>query len=204
MGVNIRGKNYLKLLDYTSEEIRYLLDLSKNFKQMKRTGVSHRYLEGKNIVLLFEKTSTRTRCSFEVAGMDLGMGVTYLDPGSSQMGKKESIADTARVLGRMYDGIEYRGFDQELVETLAKYAGVPVWNGLTDQFHPTQMLADLLTIEEKFGYLKGINFTFMGGKFANDCLCKNGIEFYSLCTKGIISSRRIGKNSKTDSRRKRM
>ena len=148
MGVNIRGKNYLKLLDYTSEEIRYLLDLSKNFKQMKRTGVSHRYLEGKNIVLLFEKTSTRTRCSFEVAGMDLGMGVTYLDPGSSQMGKKESIADTARVLGRMYDGIEYRGFDQELVETLAKYAGVPVWNGLTDQFHPTQMLADLLTIEE--------------------------------------------------------
>lgn len=162
MGVNIRGRNYLKLLDYTSEEIRYLLDLSKDFKRMKRAGVPHRYLEGKNIVLLFEKTSTRTRCSFEVAGMDLGMGVTYLDPGSSQMGKKESIADTARVLGRIYDGIEYRGFDQELVETLAKYAGVPVWNGLTDQFHPTQMLADLLTIEEKFGYLKGINFVFMG------------------------------------------
>ncbi len=162
MATNIRGRNYLKLLDYSSKEIRYLLDLAKNFKNMKRAGVPHKYLEGKNIVLLFEKTSTRTRCSFEVAGMDLGMGVTYLDPGSSQMGKKESIADTARVLGRMYDGIEYRGFSQELVEELAKYAGVPVWNGLTDQFHPTQMLADLLTIEENFGRLKGLNFTYMG------------------------------------------
>ena len=140
MGVNIRGRHFLKLLDYTPQEIRYLLDLSREFKNMKRNGVPHRYLEGKNIVLLFEKTSTRTRCSFEVAGRDLGMGVTYLDPGSSQMGKKESIPDTARVLGRMYDGIEYRGFDQEIVEELAKYAGVPVWNGLTDQFHPTQML----------------------------------------------------------------
>lgn len=162
MAVNIRGRHYLKLLDYTPEEIRYLLDLSRDFKNLKRSGTPHRYLEGKNIVLLFEKTSTRTRCSFEVAGMDLGMGVTYLDPGSSQMGKKESIADTARVLGRLYDGIEYRGFDQELVETLAAYAGVPVWNGLTDQFHPTQMLADLLTIEEKLGRLAGVNFTFMG------------------------------------------
>lgn len=162
MPVNIRGRHFLKLLDYTPEEIRYLLDLSKNFKDLKRAGVPHRYLEGKNIVLLFEKTSTRTRCSFEVAGRDLGCGVTYLDPGSSQMGKKESIADTARVLGRMYDGIEYRGFRQETVQTLADYAGVPVWNGLTDQFHPTQMLADLLTIEEKFGHLKGINFTYMG------------------------------------------
>ena len=162
MGVNIRGRHFLKLLDYTPEEIRYLLDLAKEFKNMKRNGVPHRYLEGKNIVLLFEKTSTRTRCSFEVAGMDLGLGVTYLDPGSSQMGKKESIADTARVLGRMYDGIEYRGFDQQIVEELAKYAGVPVWNGLTDQFHPTQMLADLLTMEEKFGHLKGLHFTFMG------------------------------------------
>ena len=148
MGVNIRGIHFLKLLDYTPQEIRYLLDLSKEFKNMKRNGTPHRYLEGKNIVLLFEKTSTRTRCSFEVAGRDLGMGVTYLDPGSSQMGKNESIPDTARVLGRMYDGIEYRGFDQEIVEELAKYAGVPVWNGLTDQFHPTQMLADLLTMEE--------------------------------------------------------
>ena len=162
MGVNIKGRSYLKLLDYTSEEIRYLLDLSKQFKNMKRNGVPHKYLENKNIVLLFEKTSTRTRCAFEVAGRDLGMGVTYLDPGSSQMGKKESIADTARVLGRMYDGIEYRGFSQDIVDELAKYAGVPVWNGLTDQFHPTQMLADLLTMEEKFGRLKGLNFTFMG------------------------------------------
>ena len=162
MGVNIRGRHFLKLLDYTPEEIRYLLDLAMQFKNMKRSGVPHRYLEGKNIVLLFEKTSTRTRCSFEVAGMDLGLGVTYLDPGSSQMGKKESIPDTARVLGRMYDGIEYRGFDQQIVEELAKYAGVPVWNGLTDQFHPTQMLADLLTMEEKFGHLKGLHFTSMG------------------------------------------
>ena len=141
MAVNLRGKSYLKLLDFTPAEIRYLLDLSKDFKSMKRSGVPHKYLDGKNIVLLFEKTSTRTRCSFEVAGRDLGMGVTYLDPGSSQMGKKESIPDTARVLGRMYDGIEYRGYSQQLVEELAKYAGVPVWNGLTDQFHPTQMLA---------------------------------------------------------------
>ena len=162
MAVNIRGRNYLKLLDYTPEEIRYLLDLSKQFKNMKRNGVPHKYLDNRNIVLLFEKTSTRTRCAFEVAGRDLGMGVTYLDPGSSQMGKKESIADTARVLGRMYDGIEYRGYDQAVVEELAEYAGVPVWNGLTDQFHPTQMLADLLTLEEKFGCLKGLRFTYMG------------------------------------------
>ncbi len=162
MGTNLRGRNYLKLLDYTQEEIRYLIDLAKNFKNLKRTGTPHKYLEGKNIVLLFEKTSTRTRCSFEVAALDLGMGVTYLDPGSSQMGNKESIADTARVLGRMYDGIEYRGFSQELVTQLAEYSKVPVWNGLTDQFHPTQMLADLLTIEENFGYLKGLNFTYMG------------------------------------------
>ena len=162
MGLNIRGRSFLTLLDYTPQEIRYLLDLAKEFKALKRAGVPHRYLEGKNIVLLFEKTSTRTRCSFEVAGRDLGMGVTYLDPGSSQMGKKESIPDTARVLGRMYDGIEYRGFSQKLVEELAAYSGVPVWNGLTDQFHPTQMLADLLTIEEKFGHLKGIRLTYMG------------------------------------------
>ena len=162
MSKNICNRNYLKLLDYTSDEIRYLLDLAKEFKALKRAGVPHKYLEGKNIVLLFEKTSTRTRCSFEVAGYDLGLGVTFLDPGSSQMGKKESIADTARVLGRIYDGIEYRGFGQELVEELAKYAGVPVWNGLTNEWHPTQMLADLLTIEEHFGHLKGINFTYMG------------------------------------------
>lgn len=192
MAVNIRGKNYLKLLDYTSEEMRYLLDLAKNFKDMKRAGVPHKYLEGKNIVLLFEKTSTRTRCSFEVAGMDLGMGVTYLDPGSSQMGKKESIADTARVLGRMYDGIEYRGFSQELVEQLAKYAGVPVWNGLTDQFHPTQMLADLLTIEEKFGRLKGLNFTYMGdarnnmGNSLMIACAKMGLNFTACAPKELF------------------
>ena len=162
MPKNLSGRHFLKLLDFSSSDIRYLLDLSKQFKELKLTGTPHKYLEGKNIVLLFEKTSTRTRCSFEVAGMDLGMGVTYLDPGSSQMGKKESIEDTARVLGRMYDGIEYRGFDQEIVQELADNAGVPVWNGLTNEFHPTQMLADLLTIEENFGHLKGLNFVYMG------------------------------------------
>ena len=162
MPVNLRGKNFLTLLDFTPDQIRYLLDLSRDFKNAKRAGIPHAHLAGKNIVLLFEKTSTRTRCAFEVAGRDLGMGVTYLDPGSSQMGKKESIADTARVLGRMYDGIEYRGFDQKIVEELASYAGVPVWNGLTNQFHPTQILADLLTIQEKFGRLEGIRFTYMG------------------------------------------
>lgn len=162
MGLNIRGKSFLKLLDFKPEEIRYLLDLSKEFKTLKRTGTVHKYLEGKNIALIFEKTSTRTRCAFEVAGNDLGMGVTYLEPGTSQIGKKESIADTARVLGRMYDGIEYRGFSQKTVEDLAEYSGVPVWNGLTDEFHPTQMLADLLTIEEHFGSLKGLNFVYAG------------------------------------------
>lgn len=162
MPINLCGRSFLKLLDFSPAEIRYLIDLSKQFKKLKLSGTPHRYLEGKNIVLLFEKTSTRTRCSFEVAGRDLGMGVTYLDPGSSQMGKKESIADTARVLGRIYDGIEYRGFSQEIVEKMAQYAGVPVWNGLTDEFHPTQMIADLLTIEEKFGRLRGVNFTYFG------------------------------------------
>ena len=154
MPVNLRGRNFLKLLDYSTEEILYLIELSKEMKRLKLTRTPHKYLEGKNIVLLFEKTSTRTRCSFEVAGYELGMGVTYLDPGSSQMGKKESIEDTAKVLGRFYDGIEYRGFSQEMVETLAENAGVPVWNGLTDMFHPTQMIADMMTIEENFGRLK--------------------------------------------------
>ena len=162
MGVNLSGRNFLKLLDFTPAEIRYLLDLAKGFKDMKRNGVPHDYFRGKNIVLLFEKTSTRTRCSFEVAGRDLGMGVTYLDPGSSQMGKKESIEDTARVLGRMYDGIEYRGFAQSIVEDLAANAGVPVWNGLTTEFHPTQMLADIMTAEENFGNMKGKKLVFMG------------------------------------------
>ena len=197
MAVNLRGKSYLKLLDFTSAEIRYLLDLSKDFKSMKRSGVPHKYLDGKNIVLLFEKTSTRTRCSFEVAGRDLGMGVTYLDPGSSQMGKKESIPDTARVLGRMYDGIEYRGYSQQLVEELAKYSGVPVWNGLTDQFHPTQMLADLLTIEEKFGRLKGINFTYMGdarnnmGNSLMVACAKMGLNFTACAPKALFPAQEL-------------
>ena len=197
MAVNLRGKSYLKLLDFTSAEIRYLLDLSKDFKSMKRSGVPHKYLDGKNIVLLFEKTSTRTRCSVEVAGRDLGMGVTYLDPGSSQMGKKESIPDTARVLGRMYDGIEYRGYSQQLVEELAKYAGVPVWNGLTDQFHPTQMLADLLTIEEKLGRLKGINFTYMGdarnnmGNSLMVACAKMGLNFTACAPKALFPAQEL-------------
>ena len=148
MPVNLSGKSYLRLLDFSTEEIEYLLKLSKNFKDLKRTGTPHRYLEGKNIVLLFQKTSTRTRCAFEVGAMDLGMGVTYLDPGSSQMGKKETMVDTAKVLGRFYDGIEYRGYDQKVVEGLAANAGVPVWNGLTDVDHPTQALADILTLME--------------------------------------------------------
>ena len=197
MAVNLRGKSYLKLLDFTPAEIRYLLDLSKDFKSMKRAGVQHKYLDGKNIVLLFEKTSTRTRCSFEVAGRDLGMGVTYLDPGSSQMGKKESIPDTARVLGRMYDGIEYRGYSQQLVEELAKYSGVPVWNGLTDQFHPTQMLADLLTIEEKLGRLKGVNFTYMGdarnnmGNSLMVACAKMGLNFTACAPKALFPAQEL-------------
>ena len=163
MGVNLSGRSFLRLLDFSTEEIEYLLKLSRNFKDLKRTGTPHRYLEGKNIVLLFQKTSTRTRCAFEVGAMDLGMGVTYLDPGSSQMGKKESIEDTARVLGRMYDGIEFRGFAQEDVEELAAKSGVPVWNGLTDLWHPTQMLADILTVQENFNYdIKGKTLVFMG------------------------------------------
>ncbi|MCI8719518.1 MAG: ornithine carbamoyltransferase [Oscillospiraceae bacterium] len=202
MPVNIRGRHFLKLLDYSPAEIRYLLDLAKDFKSMKRAGIPHRYLEGKNIVLLFEKTSTRTRCSFEVAGYDLGMGVTYLDPGSSQMGKKESIADTARVLGRMYDGIEYRGFSQELVEELAKYAGVPVWNGLTDHFHPTQMLADLLTIEEKFGTLKGLRFTYMGdarnnmGNSLMIACAKMGLHFTACAPEALFPARDLVETAK--------
>ncbi len=163
MPVNLSGKSYLRLLDFSTEQIEYLLKLSKNFKDLKRTGTPHRYLEGKNIVLLFQKTSTRTRCAFEVGAMDLGMGVTYLDPGSSQMGKKESIEDTARVLGRFYDGIEFRGFKQSDVEELAEKSGVPVWNGLTDEFHPTQMIADMLTVKENFPTgIKGLKFVFFG------------------------------------------
>ena len=160
--MDLKGRNFLKLMDYTPEEITYLIDLSAELKEKKKKGIRHDELVGKNIALIFEKTSTRTRCSFEVAAHDLGMHVTYLDPSGSQIGKKESIADTARVLGRMFDGIEYRGYGQEIVEELAKYAGVPVWNGLTNEFHPTQMIADMLTIREHLGELKGLKFVYMG------------------------------------------
>ena len=159
---NFKGRDFLKLLDYTPEEIAELIDLAAELKAKKKAGIAHRLCEGKNIALIFEKTSTRTRCAFEVAGHDLGMGVTYLDPTGSQIGKKESIADTARVLSRMYDGIEYRGFGQEIVEDLAKYSSVPVWNGLTNEFHPTQILADFLTIKEHFGALAGKKLVYMG------------------------------------------
>ena len=160
--MTLKGRSFLTLKDFTPEEITYLIDLAAELKEEKKQGILHNSLVGKNIALIFEKTSTRTRCAFEVAAYDLGMHVTYLDPVSSQFGKKESVADTARVLGRMYDGIEYRGFAQETVEELAKYAGVPVWNGLTDEFHPTQMIADMLTIREKFGKLAGLKFVYMG------------------------------------------
>lgn len=160
--MNLKGKHFLKLLDFTPEEITELLDLAADLKAKKKAGVAHELCRGKNIALIFEKTSTRTRCSFEVAAHDLGMHVTYLDPTGSQIGKKESIADTARVLGRMYDGIEYRGYGQAVVEELAHHAGVPVWNGLTNEFHPTQILADFLTIREHFGHLAGIKLVYMG------------------------------------------
>ncbi|MBQ9084844.1 MAG: ornithine carbamoyltransferase [Clostridia bacterium] len=160
--MNLKGRDLLKLLDFRPEEICYLIDLAAELKAKKKAGVPHRYCDGKNIALIFEKTSTRTRCAFEVASMDLGMGVTYLDPTGSQIGKKETIADTARVLAGMYDGIEYRGFAQTIVEDLAKYSKVPVWNGLTNEFHPTQILADFLTIKEHFGVLEGIKLVYMG------------------------------------------
>ena len=160
--MNLKGRSFLKLLDFTPEEIQGLIDMAYELKKQKKAGTPHRMHKGKSIALIFEKTSTRTRCAFEVAAADLGMHPTYLDPSGSQIGKKESIADTARVLGRMYDGIEYRGFEQERVEALAKYAGVPVWNGLTNEFHPTQILADFLTIQEHFGSLKGRKLVYMG------------------------------------------
>lgn len=159
--MNLIGKNFLTLKDFSAEEITYLLELSAELKDKKKKGIPVNNYVGKNIALIFEKTSTRTRCSFEVAAHDMGMGVTYLDPQGSQIGKKESIKDTARVLGRMFDGIEYRGFEQSIVEELARYAGVPVWNGLTNEYHPTQMLADLLTIQEHLGRLKGVKLVYM-------------------------------------------
>ena len=176
--MNLKGRNFLTLKDFTPEEITYLIDLSAELKAKKKAGELHEYYRGKNIALIFEKTSTRTRCSFEVAAHDLGMGSTYLDPTGSQIGKKESIADTARVLGRMYDGIEYRGFGQEVVEELAKHAGVPVWNGLTNEYHPTQMIADMLTIREHFGDLKGRKLVYMG-----DARYNMGNSLMIACTK---------------------
>ena len=187
MKMNIKGKDFLKLLDFSSDEIIGLIDLAADLKEKKKAGASHKYCDGKNVVLIFEKTSTRTRCSFEVAARDLGMGVTYLDPTGSQIGKKESIADTARVLASMYDGIEYRGYSQSIVEELAKYSSVPVWNGLTDEFHPTQILADMLTIREQFGHLRGINFVYMGDarfNMGNSLMvgaAKLGLNFTACC-----------------------
>ncbi len=183
----MKGRDFLKLLDFTPAEIMQLIDLAAELKAKKKAGIPHKLCEGKNIALIFEKTSTRTRCSFEVAAYDLGMGVTYLDPTGSQIGKKESIADTARVLASIYDGIEYRGYGQEIVEELAKYADVPVWNGLTNEFHPTQILADMLTIREQFGYLKGINFVYMGDaryNMGNSLMvgcAKLGLNFTACC-----------------------
>ena len=186
---SLAGKSFLKLLDLMPQEIGALIDLAAELKQKKKAHIAHDALRGKNVALIFEKTSTRTRCSFEVAAYDLGMGVTYLDPSGSQIGKKESIADTARVLGRMYDGIEYRGFGQEIVETLAKHAGVPVWNGLTNEFHPTQILADFLTIREHFGRLQGVKLVYMGDaryNMGNSLMvgcAKMGLEFVACAPK---------------------
>lgn len=176
--MDLKGRNFLTLKDFTPEEIIYLIDLAEDFKKKKKKGIAVDTFRGKNVALIFEKTSTRTRCSFEVAAHDLGMGTTYLDPSGSQIGKKESIEDTARVLGRMYDGIEYRGFGQEIVEELAEYAGVPVWNGLTNEYHPTQMLADMLTVREHFGDLKGRKLAYLG-----DARYNMGNSLMVVCSK---------------------
>lgn len=183
----LKGRSFLTLKDFTPKEIKYLIGLAADVKYKKKEGIPVNHYQGKNIALVFEKTSTRTRCSFEVAAHDMGMGVTYLDPSGSQIGRKESIADTARVLGRMYDGIEYRGYGQEIVEELSKYAGVPVWNGLTNEFHPTQMLADLLTIQEHLGRIEGVKLTYMGdarynmGNSLMVACSKMGMDF-TACT----------------------
>ena len=195
--MTLKGRNFLKLMDFTPEEITNLIDLAEELKNKKRQGIMHDSLVGKNIAVIFEKTSTRTRCSFEVAAHDLGMHVTYLDPESSQFGKKESVADSARVLGRMFDGIEYRGYGQEIVEELAEYAGVPVWNGLTNEFHPTQMIADMLTIREHYGYLKGIKFVYMGyarynmGNSLMVACAKLGLDFVACTNKKYFPNQEL-------------
>lgn len=195
--MNLKGRNFLTLKDYTPEEITYLLDLAADLKDKKKKGIPVDTLRGKNVALIFEKTSTRTRCSFEVAAHDLGMGTTYLDPKGSQIGKKESIADTARVLGRMFEGIEYRGYGQEIVEELAKYAGVPVWNGLTNEYHPTQMLADLLTIREHLGELKGKKLVYLGdarynmGNSLMIACAKMGMHFVACTTKDYFPNEEL-------------
>ena len=195
--MTLKGRNFLKLMDFTPEEITYLIDLAEELKNKKRQGIMHDSLVGKNIAVIFEKTSTRTRCSFEVAAHDLGMHVTCLDPESSQFGKKESVADSARVLGRMFDGIEYRGYGQEIVEELAEYAGVPVWNGLTNEFHPTQMIADMLTIREHYGYLKGIKFVYMGdarynmGNSLMVACAKLGLDFVACTNKKYFPNQEL-------------
>ena len=195
--MNLKGRNFLKLKDFTPEEILYMIDLAADLKAKKKQGVRHDSLVGRNIALIFEKTSTRTRCSFEVAAHDLGMHVTYLDPYGSQIGKKESIADTARVLGRMFDGIEYRGFGQDIVEELAEYAGVPVWNGLTNEFHPTQMLADMLTIREHLGKLKGVKLVYMGdarynmGNSLMVTCAKLGMHFVACTSKNYFPEKEL-------------
>jgi len=195
--MDLKGRHLLKMLDFTPEEITYFLDLAAALKEKKKKGILTEYFRGKNIALIFEKTSTRTRCAFEVAAHDLGMGTTYLDPTGSQIGKKESIADTARVLGRMYEGIEYRGFGQSIVEELALHAGVPVWNGLTNESHPTQMLADLLTIREHFGTMKGLRMTYMGdarynmGNSMMVACAKMGMHFTACTTSGFFPSEEL-------------
>lgn len=197
MSVNLKGRNFLTLLDYSKEEIEYLLDLAAELKDKKKKGIPVDIHRGKNVALIFEKTSTRTRCSFEVAANDLGMGSTYLDPKASQIGKKESIADTARVLGRMFDAIEYRGYGQEIVEELADKAGVPVWNGLTNEFHPTQLLADMLTIREKFGKIEGITFAYLGdarynmGNSIMIACAKMGMHFVACTNKKYFPDRKL-------------
>ncbi|MFV0424982.1 MAG: ornithine carbamoyltransferase [Bacilli bacterium] len=200
MGVNLRGRNFTKLLDFTPQEIQYLLDLSRDLKRDKYLGNEHKHLKDKNVVLLFQKDSTRTRCAFEVGAMDLGMGVTYLGPNGSQMNVKESVMDTARVLGRMYDGIEFRGYKQEDVELLGKYSGVPVWNGLTDEYHPTQILADFMTIIEKKGHLKDVKFTFVGdarNNMGNSLMvgcAKMGMHFTALAPKSLWPDEKLIKD----------